>query len=171
MGMDPVSIGLIMAGTGAAMGGASSFMQAGQAGKQAAAQRKYLQARGSAQAGAIETQIDQVRAQSALDRQKSADRAHLIMQRIRVAGGEAGMAGGGSYAAIMRQGMFDAAEDRRIIEQNAAMNIQRAKSGQEPIPNVPEPMSPWLGGLMGMMGGAQSGLSMGTSFLQIKGLK
>ena len=169
---DPVTWAVIggialSAGT-AGMGAYSSAQQAsGQAKSQRAMEAAHAQ-EVAAREEAAAIQVGQFEAQADLEEEKVSRQAHLIRSRIRVAAGESGIGLGGTYDALIRQIDYDQRRNVDIIDENAAMQADYARS-QAFVPAIQEPyqMSPFLAGLSGGMGGLSSGLSMGNSIMSM----
>lgn len=148
---DPITLA-VMGGT-AALGGFSSYSQA-------KAQNEATQDAARAQYKAVKTQNQQLSDQSALERLKSHNEANKIRSHLRVAAGESGIDFGGTYEALARQVDYDEAINAEIINRNLMTSTWRSNSQLQPVPGDQNPL---LAALMGMMGGAQSGLSIGGS--------
>jgi len=156
MGFDPVTIGIIGLSLSAATAGVGVYASATQA-QQA---NKFGRKQQQAQTHAAQVQERQIEAQAALEKEKTEREAHHIRSTLRVAAGESGLGLGGTYEALMRQADLDQALNTEIIERNAAMAIQSAYSQVQPRPPTQNAL---LAGIMGGLGGAQTGLSLGAA--------
>lgn len=148
-----MALPLITAAAGSAMSGATSYMQA-------KSQQEYQSAAQKAQRKAVGVQNAQLSDQAALERLKSHNQANLIRSKLRVAAGESGIGTGGTYEAMMRQADYDEGINAEIIGRNLMNSIAASNSRLQPSQPL---MNPLLAGFMGFMGGAGSGLQIGSS--------
>lgn len=154
---DPVTLALI--GGTAALGGFTSYTQAKSA-------QEYQSAQQKAQRKAVGVQNAQLSDQAAMERLKSHNEANLIRSKLRVAAGESGIGYGGTYEALVNQADYDEAINAEIINRNLMNGIASSNSRLQPS----EPtMNPLLAGFMGMLGGAQSGMKIGSGASQFGG--
>jgi hypothetical protein len=176
MGLESMLIG----GGSLALGGISAFGSAQAASAQAkyagdvndVNRQNYLEA-ARARNEAIETTTKQIRSKEAQEKRQQISRTRTLEGRIRTAVGESGLGYGGTFDALMRQADIDASRNLGIIEENAANEIARARSGTfvaAPTPMAPTE-NPLMAGLMAGLGGIQTGLNMGLNVLQLSSLK
>lgn len=93
------------------------------------------------------------------------NRTGQIRGQIRARAADAGVGTtGGTFAALMRQASVDAMENFDVIDQNAAMRIEAADAAR---PRFME-QNPWIQGALAIVGGAQTGLQIGTNVQQLR---
>jgi len=169
MGIETAIIAGLAVG-GAGLGAYSSMQQAKAANKYREQQQAYYGQVQAAQTRAARIQERQIKAQSALEKQKTARMGHQIRSTLRVAAGEPGGVGlGGTYEALMRQADLDQAINMEIISRNAQMAAESAYSRIQPTPPVQAGQNETLAAILGGLGGMQSGLSLGASGMSMFG--
>lgn len=151
--MDPITIGLAIAGAGAF--GGLSYAQA----------QEQNEATGRAmrsQRNAAETQDRQVDEAAEVERAKNANRAHQIRGRLRVLSAEAGI-GMAAYEQLERQADYDEAINDHLIRRNRVSQQERIRSGLAANITALESSitNPLLAALSGSLGGLTTGLSIG----------
>jgi hypothetical protein len=151
--MDPITLAILGAIMMASMAGMSAYTA------NAAAKRNEEQ-----QAAALAMQQQQAAQQADVEAEKVKQQAHQIESRIRVAAGESGIGLGGTYQALTRQANMDESYNLGLIEQNrinAQMNIA-SQFQEQPRSN------PLLAGIMGGIQGANMGLNLYGSSMNIQ---
>lgn len=148
--------------------GATAFLQV----QQARAQNKAISRAQASQQKAAGVQQRQLVEQAAVERRRIQDQTQQIEGRLRVAAGESGVGLGGSTAALGRQAQFDQASNLSILGSNLGNEQARVQSGLEAnLANLSaNQQNPLLAGLMGGLGGLQTGLSISSGISSIQRL-
>lgn len=160
-------IALTAVSTGVGMYSSHQQAQAAnRAARQRAAYNRQIQA---GQTRAARIQARQIEAQSALEKLKTARQGHQIRSTLRVAAGDDGSGLGGTYEALVRQADYDQLLNIEIIDQNAEMAQQSIFSRIQPLPPKQPEQNATLAAILGGLGGASSGLSLGGSGMSMFG--
>ena len=147
---------LLLGGALAAGGAATSAFGSMQ---QNSAIRRSQASANTAASAAMKQQADNL----AIERQKRINTAQLIDAKLRVAAGESGAGDVGSYAALERQGAFDAGINDKILRNNYANNIASIQSGlqAQQLSLSSQIQNSVIAGTSGALKGFSTGLSLG----------
>jgi len=176
---EPVSLGLTLGAAGA-VSAVSAGLGAAAASQQNKAARRAAEANQAEAAASVESaraatelQIQQLRQQTSLEREKAANDIDQMRGRLRVVQADSGLAIGGSALALERQLSIDAALNDSILLRNQQMNTERLRQGLDAQTTQTErrlasifaslegqQTSPFLAALAGGIQGAGTGLSI-----------
>lgn len=176
---EPVSLGLTLGAAGA-VSAVSAGLGAAAASQQNKAARRAAEANQAEAAASVESaraatelQIQQLRQQTSLEREKAANDIAQMRGRLRVVQADSGLAIGGSALALERQLSIDAALNDQILQRNQQMNTERLRQGLDAQTTQTErrlasifaslegqQTSPFLAALAGGIQGAGTGLSI-----------
>lgn len=131
--------------------------------QQARSQNAAISRAQASQVNAAAVQQEQLVEQAAVERRRIQNQTQQIEGRLRVAAGEAGVGLGGSTAALDRQAGIDQATNLTILDNNLENQQQRVTSGLEAnlASLSANQQNPLLAGLVGGLGGLQTGLNIG----------
>lgn len=154
-----MALPLIIAGAAGGMSAFTSFSEA-------KSREGYASAAASAQRKAVGVQNAQLSDQAALERLKAHNHANRIRSTVRVAAGESGIGFSGTYEALMRQADYDEGLNAEIINRNLMNGIKASNSQLQPSQPV---MNPLVSAFAGFLGGAQSGMQIGSGLGGLEG--
>jgi hypothetical protein len=152
---------LLAAGATAALGGYASY-------EQARRQNNATQQTQRSVVRAAEIQSQQVAQAAATQRQDIVRKSQLTRDRIRILQGESGLSGG-SYESLDRQVSADAQNSYARLDTEYVNQINRVNSGMEAdLARLQgQYTNSVLAALTGGLGGANTGLSLGTGVRNI----
>ena len=140
--------------------------------EQAQAQNAAIRNAQASQGRAAAVQQEQLVEQAAVERRRIQNQTQQIEGRLRVAAGESGVGLGGSIEALGRQAQIDQATNLAILDSNLDNEQRRVQSGLEAnlASLAAGQQNPLLAGLMGGLGGLQTGLSIASGIESVRRL-